>query len=292
MSIDELRARRFYEYTLPMGGAVPTEAVPPSLISPITGTIASCTEAGVHVGFVNARDVNAVAFCSDGHEFIAVTTGALHHLSTAAVLVAQCMDPFATEEAVNRAAYREVKRVIDGKVPWPTEPVLTPHQASIAAAIYVMGANYVVLHEFAHFASGHIAYLVESTGSETVALYESQPDLAIKDQPIDRQERIALEIDADTDAISWALEMVFSRSHDLDSSLVADVEKRCILMDVALSILFFKFMLSTAESIDAYSGYHPHPLVREVIARKTMLSFLDVNADRHALAQLERWFEE
>jgi len=81
-------------------------------------------------------------------------------------------------------------------------------RASLATLLFSLCIEYLFLHEAAHILKGHVGRVL-STSVEQVALGENQDQGTVG---LSVEERQALELDADRNAVFWCLELYYNRS--------------------------------------------------------------------------------
>lgn len=160
-------------------------------------------------------------------------------------------------------------------------PLADPIREKLAWTMYDVASQFVLNHEFAHIANGHIDWLNRQTGLPLLAEMTA-PNLP----SYTGWERETLEWDADCAGVHFVLEAALRPSVTVVEGraawslpLPSGDPASILLVQLTFAGLFLVFMcmasLNDREYDDPEPGSHPHPLLRLLSAQKMIFHTLE-----------------
>ncbi|MEK6725724.1 MAG: hypothetical protein AABY54_04125 [Deltaproteobacteria bacterium] len=254
-----------------------------------------CERRGIYVGAIDIDDLNAVAFEHKGSECIGITRGTIEQLHHALGLVASCMkepffdaeQPWDDEKRLDATRFRKGRQ---------DELHLSNGQRALWQALMDVSVVFILHHELGHLESGHIYWLQQGLRKNRAALFERPLDHKSNAEllGVDADNITALEVDADTDAVTATLELLDGISYTSDRegnlwlNLLENNDTRYPIVDIAFNIVFVLFSHQTA-SVESYHGSHPHPDIRGAYCNAGALVYCSQPNQEEALQAYRRW---
>lgn len=254
---------------------------------------ARCEANGIYVGAIDDDDINATAFEHNGSECIGITRGAYEQLDRALALVASCVkEPFFDPQQLCDDVKRiEAKRFRKGS---QNELHLSREQHALWQALMDIAIVFILQHELGHLESGHIYWLKHGLKVHRAALFE-HPTAGAEMLDIDADSITALEIDADTDAITATLTLLDARPQgrlteewSLWADLLASYRTRYPIVDIAINVVFMLLSYRT-EPVQLYRDSHPHPDLRSAYCDVGISVYCSQPGEEEALRAYQNW---